>query len=114
MILSNKGGHIMEYDEMMNVLESISKRYGTTLEILSSVIGYEFTENLLNPLFDYILPSKDSMETESFLKAIDEVATKIFFYMERSTSEMYYFRIEDFVKHYKLPPEECLEYGVIY
>lgn len=96
----------MEYDEMMNVLESISKRYGTTLEILSDAIGYEFTEDLLRPLFDYILPSKNSMATESFLKAIDEVVAKMFLYREGSSHDVYYSRIEDFVQHFEFLHEK--------
>lgn len=96
----------MRYDEMMSVLSCISERYETTLQILSDTIGYEFTEALLKPLFEHILPSKDGMATESFLKSIDEIAAKIFFYRDAVTHDVYYSRIEDFVRHYEAPPKE--------
>lgn len=96
----------MRYDEMMSALSCISERYETTLTILSDAIGYEFTEALLAPLFEHILPSKDSMATESFLKAIDEIAAKIYFYRDAVTHDLYYSRIEDFAHNYKAPPKE--------
>ena len=96
----------MRYDEMISALSGISERYETTLTILSDAIGYEFTEALFAPLFEHILPSKDSMAAEEFLKAVDEVAAKIFFYRDAVTHDVYYSKIEDFVQHYEAPPEE--------
>lgn len=96
----------MEFDEMMNALTSISERYGTTMEILSDAIGYEYTESLLRPFFDYILPSRNEMVAESFLKVIDEVAAKLFFYKEGRTQDVYYSRIENFVRDYEIPQEK--------
>ena len=96
----------MEYDEMMSALARISGHYETSLDILSDSIGYEFTESLLKPLFDYILPRRDEIAAESFLKAIDEVAAKLFFYKEGAMQDVYYSRIEDFVRHYEVPPEK--------
>lgn len=97
----------MQYDEMMNALGSISPRYETTLEILSDTIGYEFTVDLLKPFFEYILPKKDSIAVESFLKAIDEVAAKLYFFRDGASQDVYYSRIEDFVAHYELPPKQA-------
>ena len=99
----------MEFDEMMNALTSISERYGTTLEVLSEAIGYEYTEALLKPLFDYILPSKNEVVAEVFLKAIDVVAAKLFFYKEGGTQDVYYSRIEDFVRDYEIQPKNDLK-----
>ena len=96
----------MRYDEMMDALAHVSIHYETTLQILSDTIGYGFTEALLKPLFDFILPTRDKMATESFLKAIDEVAAKLFFYRYGATADVYYERVENFVHNYKMPPEE--------
>lgn len=90
----------MRYDEMLSVLSELSGRYGTALQVLGDSIGYEYTETLLWPLFDYILPTMDEMDAESFLKAIDEVAAKLFFYKYGATDDVYYERIEDFVHNY--------------
>lgn len=100
----------MRYVEMLSVLSDLSGRYGTALQVLGDSIGYEYTEALLGPLFDYILPSKNDVAAEHFLKAIDEVAAKLFFYKESAMQDVYYSRIEDFVHNYKMTPEEKNEY----
>lgn len=99
----------MEFDEMMSVLGSISEHYSATLEILSDTIGYEFTEGLLNPLFEYILPKKDTLGAESFLKVVDEIAAKLFLYSEGQSRDVYYSRLEDIVSHYETAPKEDAE-----
>ena len=100
----------MEYDKMMDALTRVSINYETSLQILSDIIGYGFTEALLKSLFDFILPTREEMAAESFLKAIDEVAAKLFFYKYGATDDVYYSRIEDFVHNYKMTPEEKNEY----
>ena len=96
----------MRYDEIMQTLASISSRYETMLEVLSDTIGFEYTEELLKPLFEHILPAKDSMAAENFIKAVEEIASKLFFYKEAESHDVYYSRLEEVISNFETSPED--------
>lgn len=70
----------MNYDEIMNDLERISSESGKALEILFEEIGFELTEALFKPVYEYVLPDHNTVVVETFLRSIEALAGKIVLY----------------------------------
>ena len=70
----------MNYDEIMFDLEKLSPETGKALEILSEEIGFELTEALFKPVYEYVLPDHNTVVVEAFLRSIEAMAGKITLY----------------------------------